>query len=89
MARLSCGTKTSQNKAVLENFIYLLFVCSPLVSVVPDLVGWHEEKHWSVEAPAGIFLSDPLLHQPHFLQVKSSFHYYTSLSDFFFFLFRF
>lgn len=68
--RYAHSTNASQDKAVIENYESILI--PPLVPVVPDLVGWHEEKHWSVEAPADIFLSHPLLHKPHFLPVKSS-----------------
>lgn len=42
----------------------------PAGSAVTDLVGGHEKKHRGVEAPAHLLLSSPLLHQPHFFQVK-------------------
>lgn len=40
------------------------------VSVIPDLVGGHEEEHRGVEAAAHFLLPGPLLHQPHLLQVR-------------------
>lgn len=55
-------------------------ISSPLpVSAVPDLVGWYEEEHRDLEAPAHVLLPHPLLHQPHHLQVKFLFLFFSAL----------
>ena len=66
------NTKKTQPLFILRNTLQsvkMLYI-SPPVSDVSDLVGWHEEEHRGVEAPAHLLLPLPLLHQPHPLQVK-------------------